>query len=231
MVLGGCIVRGRVMGVLLRPRKTMGEIAVRPSWAGGWLVILGVWALCGGWLLSTPLGQQALVDERVRSIEAFGGLVSDADYAALRAHPPWWVYFVSGGRLLLAPPVTLLVAVALWMACRPAASFVQALAVTVAATTILALGQVVATPFHYVRESLTSPVNLSVLTPMLDEGTLPARALGAIDVFTLWWIAVLAVGGAALTHRAARTFFVRALGLYVGIAALVAVAQIVVGGS
>ena len=42
-------------------------------------------AVCGGLLLSTPVGRQALVDERVRVIEALGGRVDDAAYAALQA--------------------------------------------------------------------------------------------------------------------------------------------------
>jgi hypothetical protein len=103
-------VRGRVAGVLFRPRVTMAEICARPTWAPGWLLMLVVWAACGTWLISTPVGQQALVDERVRIVEAFGGTLDEAEYASLLARPPWQMYFTSGGRLLLTPPVTLLVA-------------------------------------------------------------------------------------------------------------------------
>ena len=41
---------------------------------GTWAFILIVWAVCGWWLLSTDIGQQALVDERVRVIEASAAL-------------------------------------------------------------------------------------------------------------------------------------------------------------
>lgn len=223
--------RWRVAGVLFRPRETMAGISARPSWAVPWLSILVVWAVCGAWLLSTPVGRQALVDERVRSVEAFGGSIGDGAYAALLARPPWSTYLISGGRIPLAPPVTLLVAFVLWLGCRPAASFVQALAVTVHATIVLVLGQLIATPLHYVRESLTSPLNLGALMPLMDEGTLPARMLGAVDIFSLWWLWLLAMGAAALAHVPVRRFLVRALGLYVGIAAMVAVAQVMSGGS
>ena len=65
----------RLAGVLYRPRTTLTALHARPVWAGTWVAILTVWSLCGAWLLSTDIGPQALVDERVRSVEAFGGSV------------------------------------------------------------------------------------------------------------------------------------------------------------
>src|SRR5687767_275637 len=100
----------RVVGVIVRPRLTMAALVAKPAWLDTWLLILAVFAGCGAWLLSSDIGQQALVDERVRVIEAFGGSVDDAAYSALQANPPWWVYFTSAGRLLLTPEVTLLAA-------------------------------------------------------------------------------------------------------------------------
>jgi Yip1 domain len=256
-------VRGRVAGVLFRPRVTMAEICARPTWAPGWLLMLVVWAACGTWLISTPVGQQALVDERVRIVEAFGGTLDEAEYASLLARPPWQMYFTSGGRLLLTPPVTLLAALALWLAARvsPAyargvsrvssgeawprrpggregtddtngrdaeathrlPSYSQALAVTVHASAVLALGQVIATPLHFVRESLTSPLNLAAVLPFMNEGTFPARLFGAIDLF--------AAGASAMTRRPAFPFLGRALMFYAGIAAVLAVVQGMSGGS
>ena len=77
----------------------MAELAARPVWADTWLVILLLGAVCASILLSTDVGRQAIVDERVRVIETFGGVVSEARYAEWQAAPPWWVYFASGGRL------------------------------------------------------------------------------------------------------------------------------------
>lgn len=223
--------RWRVAGVLFRPRKRLAEIVARPTWAVPWVLILVVWAGCGAWLLSTAVGRQALVDERVRVVEAFGGTISDAEYARLQQTAPWLSYFTSGGRPLLAPPVTLLVGLALWVVCRAKASFTQALAVVVHASAVLALGQIVATPLHYGRESLTSPFNLASMLPFLDEGTAPARVLGAVDVFAIWWLWLIAVGGSLLSDRPARVLLFRALGVYGGIAAALAAFQALSGGS
>ena len=224
----------RLAGVVLRPRSTMAELVSRPVWVGTWVFILIVAALCGTALLATEVGQQALVDERVRVVEAFGGTVDDPTYAALQARPPWWVYLISGGRLLLTPEWTLLMAVVCWVvahAQQPSATLTQALAIVVHASVVLVMGQLVATPLHYVRESLTSPLNLAAVLPGMQEGTLAARMFGAIDMFALWWLALIAIGLSTLTGRAARTYFMWFGAVYLGFAAVMAGVIAVIGGT
>lgn len=215
----------RVTGVLTHPRATMAEVVRHPAFITTWAVVLLVVAVCGGLLLSTAVGEQALVDERVRVVEALGGRVDDAEYARLKASPPVSVYLTSGGRLLLTPPVTLLVAAGLAALARldgVRVTFVTALAIAVHATVVMALQQVIATPVHYLYESLTSPTNVAGVIRVFDEGSWPARLLGTIDVFGVWWMWLLAVGVAAATGRPARRYAWRLLAVYVGVAALVA---------
>src|SRR5689334_403322 len=208
----------RVTGVLVHPRATMAEVVRHPVFLTTWVVVLLAVVVCGGLLLSTQVGQQALVDERVRVTEALGGHVDDAEYARLEAAPPVSIYLTSGGRLLLTPPVTLLVALGLLVLARldgVRLTYVTALAIVVHATVVLALQQIVATPLHYVAESLTSPTNLAGLLRMFDEGTLPARLFGAIDVFGLWWMWLLSLGLAAAAGKPARRYLWRLLAVYV----------------
>lgn len=222
----------RVTGVLTHPRATMAEVVRHPAFITTWAVVLLVVAVCGGLLLSTAVGQQALVDERVRVVEALGGRVDDAEYARLKASPPVSVYLTSGGRLLLTPPLTLLVAAGLAALARldgVRVTFVTALAIAVHATVVLALQQVMATPVHYLYESLTSPTNVAGVIRVFDEGSWPARLFGTIDVFGVWWMWLLAVGVAAATGRPARRYVWRLLAVYVGIAALVAAIFAVAG--
>jgi len=223
----------RVTGVLGHPRATMAELVQHPVFITTWVVVLLVVAVCGGLLLSTPIGQQALVDERVRVTEALGGRVDDAAYDRLRSDPPVSIYWTSGGRLLLTPPFTLLVTAGLVALARfdgARVTFVTALAIAVHATVVLAVQQVVATPLHYVNESLTSPTNLAGLLRVFDEGSVPARLLGTIDVFGLWWMWLLAVGLAAATGHPARQYIWRLLAVYLGVAAIVAAVFAVSGG-
>jgi hypothetical protein len=222
----------RVTGVLLHPRSTMDEVVRRPAFFTTWVVVLLAVVVCGGLLLSTPVGQQALVDERVRVTEALGSRVDDATYARLQANPPVSVYLTSGGRLLLTPPITLLVAAGLMVLARmdgARLTFVTALAISVHATVVLALQQVVATPVHYAYESLTSPTNVAGVLRVFDEGTWAARLFGTIDVFGLWWMWLLSLGLAAAAGRPARRYLWRLLVVYVGVAAMVALVFAVMG--
>ena len=223
----------RVTGVLVHPRATMAEVVRRPAFFTTWVVVLLAVAVCGGLLLSTPVGQQALVDERVRVTEALGRRVDDAAYARLQADPPLSVYLTSGGRLLLTPPVTILVAAGLVVLARlggAALPFATALAIAVHASVVLAVQQLVATPVHYAYESLTSPGNVAGILRVFDEGTWPARLFGTIDVFGLWWMWLLSLGLAAAAARPARQYFWRLLAVYVSVAAIVAAVFAVFGG-
>jgi hypothetical protein len=221
--------------MVTRPRATLAELIARPAWVAPWLLILIVWAVCGGWLLSTEIGQQALVDERVRVIETFGGEVEDDEYAALQAHLPWWVYLTSGGRALLAPPATVLAAVSLWLVARGdgavATTMRHALAIAIHASVVLLIGQLIATPLHYLRESLTSPLNMAAVLPLMEEGTLPARFFGTLDIFAMWWAWLLALGLSALTRRPVRRYAWPLAAAYIGFAAIVAALIAATGGA
>ncbi|MEO7135942.1 MAG: YIP1 family protein, partial [Vicinamibacterales bacterium] len=179
-------------------------------------------------------GRQALVDERVRVTEALGQRVDDAEYARLRADPPFPVYLTSGGRLLLTPPITLLAALGLALLARidrATVSIKSALAIVVHATVVLALQQIVATPLHYVQESLMSPTTVAGLLRTFDEGSWPARLFGTIDVFGLWWIWLLSLGLAAATGKPARRYWWRLLAVYTGVAAIVAAVFAMMGSN
>jgi hypothetical protein len=215
----------------------MAEVVRHPAFITTWTVVLLVVAVCGGLLLSTPVGQQALVDERVRVTEALGGRVDDATYNGLQNDPPVSIYLTSGGRLLVAPPVTVAVALGLMVLARldqgggGRVTFVTALAIVVHATVVLAVQQVVFTPLHYAYESLTSPTNVAGLLRLFDEGSWPQQLLGAVDVFGLWWMWLLAVGVAAATGRPARRYIWKLLAVYVGVAMIVAAVFAVLGRS
>lgn len=224
----------RLAGVVLYPRTTLAALVRAPAWLGTWSVILIVWALCGTWLLSTGIGQQALVDERVRVIESFGGTVSDAEYAGLQAQPPWWVYFTSGSRLLLLPITTVMTALGLMAVARlegVAVTVSQALALVVHSTVVLLLGQLVATPLHFVREALTSPLNVAAMLPLIEGGTVAARFFGTLDVFAMWWMGLLALSLSTLTGRRFWRYAAPLAALYLGFAAVAAAVIAVMGGA
>jgi len=215
------------------PHHALGVAVERPVGhvIAAWAVLLLVWGGAASVLLGTPVGRQGLVDERVRMVEAVGGVVDDGTYAALQARPSYWIYLASGGRALLFPAVTLAVAAALFVWVGRRRGFVSSLCVAVHANVALVAQQLVATPLHVVRESLTSPFNLAALLPFFDEGSVPARLLGTIEIFGLWWVWLLAIGCAVLTGRRAREFVLPLGGVYVGVAAIIAGLVVLTGGS
>ena len=194
-----------------------------------------MWLLGGGALLSTDVGKQALVDERVRAAEAFGGSVSDAEYAAMLVTPPWWVYLVSGSRTLLTPPVTVLSALVVLYVARADGVARDILAGAWRSRCMRqwcsSLGQVFATPQHYIRESLTTPLTLAAILPLIEEGSIAARFFGTIDVFALWWMGLLALGLSVLTGRRLGRYLWPLLALYVSLAVVLAAVLAVMGGA
>lgn len=225
---------GRLLQICTSPHVGMrGAVACTSGQTlSTWVLLLALWGGAAWLLLASPVGRQALVDERVRVVEAVGGSIDDREYAALQARPPYWVYLASGGRALLFPAVTLAVAVGLyvWVG-RGAGGFAPTLSVAIHASTALVAQQLVATPFHMVRESLTSPFNLAALLPLFDEGSLPARFLGTVEVFGLWWVCLIAIGCAALSGRRAGEFMMPLFGVYLAVAAALASLVVLTGGS
>jgi hypothetical protein len=131
----------------------------------------------------------------------------------------------SGGRVLLTPAATVLLAITCWAVARrdgAPARFQQALAIVVHATVVLVVGQLIATPINYVRESLSSSVTLAAIMPGIQEGTIAARFFGMFDLFALWWLVLVAIGVAAVTKRGARRYVVMFLSVYVAFAVVMA---------
>lgn len=220
-------------GVLFRPRHTMATAVTHPRVATPWLFVMALWLLPAAWLLSTPVGRQALVDEHVRITEAFVGSVSDAQYATLQQTPPFTSY-LTGTRLLLLPLVTLLVAVGLAQTARfqqATLPWVAALSVSVQASLVLGIQQAVITPLMFLRESVTNMTNLATVLPSIEDGSLPARLFGSIDMVALWWGALLAFGLSAATGRPARQYAGPMLALYLGVAAFLVVVMVMRGGT
>src|SRR5437764_10226188 len=70
----------RLIGVLTSPRATYADITKRPRWLGALAVIVLISAIGITVLFSTSVGQRALLDQQVRTMESFGMKVSDAMY-------------------------------------------------------------------------------------------------------------------------------------------------------
>lgn len=225
----------RVVGVLRSPRATLTAVAHAPRWAGVLVLTFLVSAVSTAALLQTEVGRVALVDQWERTATAFGQTVDDRQYAALEeasAHGPAYAAissFASGPLLTFGLAAVLLVIFN--RAFGRAATYPQILALTAHAGVILALRQLIAAPVNYVRETLASPMTMTLFFSMLDEASPLARFFGVIDLFVVWWLAVLAVGLSVLYRRPARRILIGLVGAYVVLALLLVIAMAVTGGT
>jgi hypothetical protein len=232
----------RMSGVIRRPRATLAAIVQAPSWAAVLVTTTAITFMCAIGFLTTRVGQQALVDQWERTSTAFGQPVDDAAYARMeeRAGNSGFTLMYAAATSLAGGPVLAIVTAALLFVVLnrrsaprsgPPPSFAQVLAVVAHAGVILMLRQVIATPVDYVRESIGSPTTLIQFFSMFDEASPAARFFGVIDVFVVWWIVVVAIGGSVLYQRPARSLALAFAGAYVVLALIAALVMAVSGGT
>ena len=196
-------------GVIVRPQATFAALRQAPMWLGALVVADDdPRRLPGRRSISTETGRIALVDQWERTALAFGRPLDDAGYARpATPEQPRCPVLRCSGRSLLGPVVTIAVgALVLAVSRRLAAgggrpTFRQCLAVAAHAGVILALRDVSAAPLAYVRETTASATTVGQWLPLLDEASTVARFLGSLDVFVLWWAALLGIGTAMLCQR------------------------------
>src|SRR6266545_3516283 len=218
----------RVFGVLRSPRATLSAVAAAPRWAGVLVLTFLISTISSAALLETEVGRLALVDQWERTASAFGQNVDERQYAALEdasANGPTYAAISSfaSGPLLTFGIAALLLAV-FNGALGGAATYSQLLAITAHAGVILALRQLIAAPMNYARETLASPMTMNVFFSMLDEASPIARFFGIIDLFVVWWLAVLAIGMSVLYRRRTRALLLGFVGVYFVLAMILVVA-------
>lgn len=225
----------RILGVIHSPRATLARVAAAPRWMAVLALTFIVSLVTSTALLETDVGRLALIDQWERTAVAFGQNLEDEQYAAIvRASRNGAAYAVISSFAsapLLAIGVSALLFAVFTGVLKGRASYRQVLAIVAHAGVILALRQVVATPINYARETLTSPTTLNLFVTMLDEASPPARFLGVLDLFVVWWIIVLAIGMSILYGRSARTLASIFLGAYVALALMLAIVMAVTGAT
>lgn len=225
----------RVIGVIRSPRATLEAVAAEPRWGAMLACTFIVTTISGALLLSTEVGQLALVDQWERTAVAFGQPVDDAQYAAMvEASRSGGIAYAVVSSLLSGPVLACALAAVLFVVIRRSSTVVsyrQVLAVMAHAGVILAARQVIAAPVNYARETLASPTTATLFLTMLDEASPVARFFGIIDLFVLWWIGVLAVGVSVLSRRPARTPAIIFVGAYITLALILAIVMAVTGGT
>jgi hypothetical protein len=224
-----------VFGVLTSPRATYADIAARPAWLGVLLVVLVLTVVPVMWLLSTDIGQRAVIDQQLETVEAFGGTVTDAQYQQLERMAPYARYFAAGGQVVALVVTTLVVAGIAFAVFNGAlganAGFRQVFSIVAFSGVVMALRAIFATPLNYANESLSSPTNLAAVMPLFEDNTFGARLLGSVDLFLIWWAINLAIGFGVLYGRRTAPIAATMLGVYAAIALTIAAVRTVLAGA
>lgn len=225
----------RVIGVLTSPRATYADVAVHPRWLGVLVVVLIATIVPTAWLLSTDVGQRAVIDQWLQTLEAFGRTVSDAQYEQMDRMAPYSVYVAAVSQIVFLPVVALVVAgivIAIFNGALAAnATFEQVFAVVAFSSVVTGLRALFSTPLNYARESLSSPTNLAAVLPVFENNTFGDRLLGSIDLFLIWWVVNLAIGLGVLYKRRTAPIATAMFIVYGAIALTIATVRSVLAGA
>ena len=224
----------RFLGIITSPRRTFASVAAHPRWLGMLAVIVVLGAGLAVWFQSTEVGKLAMIDTSIKAMESFGFSPSEQMLDQMEKQmlemPLWRTALQTGLSIVVFAPLMYLVIAGIFFGVFSAAlgggaTFKQVFATVVHGGVISALGQLFSYPMFYLRETMTSATSLGVLLPMLAEDSFLAKFLGAIDLFTVWWVAVLAIGVAVLYRRKTRPIAISLFAVYGVIAAAVAAFQ------
>jgi Yip1-like protein len=232
---GGKSVAARLIGVVMSPRAAYADVAARPRVLGALAVVILISAAAVYIFMSTEVGRQAGLDMQIRQMEAFGRTVNDAQYQQMERMAGYSPYFGAAGQLVSLPLMALIVAGIAFAVFNAAlggdATFKQVYAVVVHSGAIILVQQLFTLPLDYVRETLSSPTNLAVFLPFLDENSFPARLLGSIDLFVIWWSISLAIGLGVLYRKRTGPIATTLLVIYVTIGLVIAAVKTALAGA
>jgi len=216
----------RIVGVLLAPRATYAGVAARPRVLGMLLFILVFGALGIFVFLSTDVGKNAMLDNQVEQMKAFGVNVTQPMIDRLEQGADRQRYFAVVGQAVTLPLIALVIsgiAFAVFNAIMGGdSSFKQVFAIVVHSGVVLSFSQLLTLPLSYAREKMSSATNLAVFAPFLDDNSFVARALGAVDLVVVWWVISLAIGLGVLYKRRTQPIATTLLIVYVVIGLVIA---------
>jgi hypothetical protein len=225
----------RIVGVLFAPRATYADVANRPRALGVLLFVLLVGAVGTFLFLSTEVGTNAMIDQNIEMMRAFGREPTEPMIQAMEQGAGRGRYYGPLGQMVFLPLVALIVsglAFAVFNAIMGGdATFKQVFAIVAHSGVVITVSQIFGLPLAYAREKMTGATNLGVFAPFLDETSFAARVLGSVDLFILWWIVSLAIGLGVLYKRRTTPIATTLIVIYVAIGVVIAAIKTAVSGA
>jgi hypothetical protein len=225
----------RLIGVLFSPRATYAAIAAKPRVFGALAVVVILSAAAVFTFLSTEVGQRAALDMQMQQAESFGRTITDAQYERIEKMAGYSKYFGAVSQAIALPLMALVISGIAFAVFNAAlggdATFKQVYAVVAHSGILIAVQQLFTLPLDYARETMSSPTNLAVFTPFLDDTSFLARMLGSIDLFVIWWAINVSIGLAVLYRRRTGPIATTVLIIYVVIGLIIAAVKTAIAGA
>jgi len=232
---GGKSLPARLLGVFISPRSGYADVVARPRWLGALAVVVLISATAVYAFMSTEVGQQAALDMNMRQAESFGRTITDAQYERMEQMAGYSKYFGAALQAISLPLMALVVAGIAFAVFNAAlggdATFKQTYAIVAHSGIVIAVQQLFVLPLDYARETLSSPTNLAVFLPFLDESSFLARMLGSIDLFVIWWAINVSIGFAVLYRKRTGPIATTLLVIYVTIGLVIAAVKTALSGA
>ena len=194
----------RLVGVIVSPRATYAAVVARPRVLGALLVTIVIMAVAEGIFFATPTGQEVLLDQQVKTIEAFGVNITDEMYTQMESRVAYAPYTTAVSLLFFFPILYAILAGIILgifgMLMGGAGTFKQVFAILAHGGAITALQVLVSMPLSYVTGRLAG-FTLDALVPTLEETSFLTRFLGGLDLFWMWWCLSIAIGVGVLFKR------------------------------
>ncbi len=223
-----------MVGIITSPSATFRAVVAHPKWLGVLVVTTLLAAFFTALPLTTEAGRNAALDQQMEAMKSFGVTVSDQMYEQMERGAARLPYTTAASVIVMGPIMTLIIAgilFGLFNVMGGEATFKQAFSVVAHASVVSILGAVFSGAINYFRGGMTGVANLGALLPMLPDTSFAGRFLGAIDVFVVWWVLVLAMGFAVLYRRRTQPIAIALLGVYAVIALIIAVVKSRLGGA
>lgn len=218
-------VLSRFFGVILSPKDTYAVVAAKPRVLGILVLSLGLMIAVQAAFLSTDVGKNAMIDQQIAGMRAFGQEPTDEIVQRLEQQSAFAPY-IQGGSIAVLVPLFCALMAGLLMALFTAvlgggATYKQVYAVVAHSLAIGVVQQLFSFPIMYMQGAMDSPTRLAVFFPGLEMGFL-YYLLTALDLFYLWSTFNLSIGIAVLYRRSTGSVATILFGVYLVIALIIA---------
>jgi hypothetical protein len=225
----------RFLGILTAPRETFAAVAASPKWFGMLALTIVLIAFFTALPLTTEDGRQAAIDQQITVMKSFGADVTPELEDRLEARARMMPYTTAAGVIVVSPIMAVIFAGIFFAIFNAAlggeASFKQVFALVTHAGVISTVAAAFAGILNYVRGGTGSVTTMAALLPMLPEQSFLGSLLGAIDIFMIWYLVVLAIGLGVLYRRRTQPIVISLFGVYAVIAIVIAVVKSRMGGA